>query len=61
MIKREEITTNGITLIHTYSDTYYIQKKGKTDLFVHAYDPKSVNIEYVESNIELPKEEEKEN
>lgn len=58
MIYQEELNINGVVIIHSYSDTYYIKKEKQDFLYEHAYDLKEKNCKYVESTKELPKKEE---
>lgn len=58
MIKKENITINGIKLVHTYSDTNYIIKKGTNIKYIEAYDLENKNYTYYESDEALPIKEE---
>lgn len=59
MIKKENIIINGIKLVHTYSDTYYIIKKGTNNKYQEAYDLENLKISYYESDEALPIKDEK--
>lgn len=58
MIYKETIIINNVKLVHTYSDTNYIIKKGTNTKYIEAYDLESSKTTYYESDEELPKKEE---
>lgn len=58
MIIKEEITINGIELIHTFSDTYTLIQNETNLEYIEAYDLKTSNYTYKESNNLLKEKEE---
>lgn len=60
MIKQETIVIEKRTLLKTYSDTYYIKQKETGNIYDAAVDVIPCQYHYIETEEELPKEEEKE-
>lgn len=54
MITQEEVILNGKTFLHTYSDTYVLEQVETGVLYDEAYDIIPCVYTYVESEEELP-------
>lgn len=64
MIHKENVTIGTREFLRTYSDTYMIKKVENGAIYLEALDIIPCRFNYVETDIELPKEEdeqEKEN